>query len=141
MDYVASEMALDLAKVRPALEARGIKFYGTLYLPPGEYGLRVLVRNATTGRAGVAATRLSVPVIPGGAPRVLPPLFPDTVDRLDHGAREPARRRADAGGGLSLRAGRRVVHPFRRAPPSGTARRLGSPSSRTTSEPRAGPPT
>ena len=78
VDYVASEMALDLAKVRPALEARGIKFYGTLYLPPGDYGLRVLVRNATTGRAGVASTRLSVPAIPGGAPRVLPPLFPDT---------------------------------------------------------------
>lgn len=77
VDYVASEMALDLAKVRPALEARGIRFYGTLYLPPGDYGLRVLVRNATTGRAGVAATRVSVPAIPGGEPRVLPPFFPD----------------------------------------------------------------
>jgi VWFA-related protein len=75
VDYVASELALDLAKVRPSLEAGGLKFYGTLYLPPGDYGLRVLVRNTSTGRAGVASERLAVPAIPGGAPSVLPPFF------------------------------------------------------------------
>jgi hypothetical protein len=80
-DYVASELALDLAKVRPTLEASGIKFYGTLYLPPGEYGLRVLVRNTTTGRAGVSSARLSVPAMPGGAPSVLPPFFPEAAGR------------------------------------------------------------
>jgi len=78
VDYVASELSLDLAKVRPALEASGIKFYGTLYLPPGDYGLRVLVRNASTGRAGVASERLTVPAIPGGAPSVLPPFFSES---------------------------------------------------------------
>jgi hypothetical protein len=77
IDYLASEMALDLGKVRKALEARGVKFYGTLYLPPGDYGLRVLVRNSTTGHSGAADARLSVPSIPGGDPRVLPPFFPD----------------------------------------------------------------
>ncbi|HEY2797826.1 MAG TPA: VWA domain-containing protein [Thermoanaerobaculia bacterium] len=75
MDYVASELALDLGKVRASLEASGLKFYGTLYLPPGEYGLRVLVRNASTGRAGIASERLTVPPIPGGPPSVLPPFF------------------------------------------------------------------
>jgi VWFA-related protein len=78
-DYVASELALELAKVRPTLQASGLKFYGTLYMPPGEYGLRVLVRNTTTGRAGVSATRLSVPAIPGGAPSVLPPFFSEAA--------------------------------------------------------------
>src|SRR5262249_23212608 len=73
VDYVASELALDIPKVRPTLEASGLKFYGTLYLPPGDYGLRVLVRNTSTGHAGVAAAHLAVPAIPGGAPSVLPP--------------------------------------------------------------------
>ena len=80
-DYAASEMTLDLAKVRQPLEAGGLKFYATLYLPAGEYGVRVLVRNTTTGRFGVAAARVPVPAIPGGAPTVLPPFFPEAADR------------------------------------------------------------
>ena len=97
-DYVASEIALDLSKVRPTLEASGLKFYGTLYLPPGEYGLRVLVRNTSTGHAGVAAARLTVPAIPGGAPSVLPPSSPtEPTGRLADGARDAPRRRAARG--------------------------------------------
>ncbi len=80
-DYQASEMTLDLAKVRSNLEAGGLKFYGTLYLPPGQYGVRALVRNGTTGRSGVFSTSVSVPEIPGGAPTVLPPLFEEAPGR------------------------------------------------------------
>ena len=98
VDYVASELSLDLAKVRPTLEASGLKFYGTLYLPPGDYGLRVLVRNASTGRAGVASERLTVPAIPGGAPSVLPPFFSDA-----------------SGGWLMIRATPRADAPARPA--------------------------
>lgn len=97
-DYVACELALELSKVRPTLEASGVKFYGTLYLPPGDYGLRVLVRNTTTGRAGVAAARLTVPAIPGGSPSVLPPFFPES-----------------AGGWLMVRATPRADAPARPA--------------------------
>ncbi|MGH9368753.1 MAG: hypothetical protein ACRD3M_13890, partial [Thermoanaerobaculia bacterium] len=74
-DYLASEMTLDLAKLRASLEAGGIKFYATLYVPPGQYGVRALVRNGTTGHSGVFAASCSVPEIPGGAPTVLPPFF------------------------------------------------------------------
>jgi hypothetical protein len=74
-DYVTSEMTLDLAKVWASLESGGLKFYGTLYLPPGKYGVRALVRNGTTGRSGVFSTSFAVPQMPGGAPTVLPPLF------------------------------------------------------------------
>ena len=81
VDYVASEIGLDLSKTRKALESGGLKFYGTLYLPPGDYDLRVLVRNAATGRSGVVAARLAVPAMPGGAPTVLPPLFPEEPGR------------------------------------------------------------
>ncbi len=80
-DYVASDVSLDLAKVRPALEAGGIKFYGTLYLPPGDYGVRVLARNTATGRAGVFSARVTVPAMPGGPPVVLPPFFEEPAGR------------------------------------------------------------
>ena len=97
-DYAAAEVALDLAKTRESLAAGGVKFYGTLYLPPGEYGVRVLARNAATGRAGVFAARVVVPAMPGGAPTVLPPFFQEPAGRwvmvrakprADAPAREP----------------------------------------------------
>jgi VWFA-related protein len=81
VDYAATEMTLELSKVRKSLEAGGLKFYATLYLPAGEYGVRVLVRNTATERFGVARARLSVPVIPGGVPSVLPPFFPEASGR------------------------------------------------------------
>ncbi|MEP6993187.1 MAG: VWA domain-containing protein [Acidobacteriota bacterium] len=77
VDYAAAQMTLELSKVRASLESGGLKFYATLYLPAGEYGVRVLVRNTASGRFGVAQAPLSVPAIPGGAPSVLPPFFPD----------------------------------------------------------------
>ena len=80
-DYVVSEMTLELAKVRGGLEAGGLKFYGTLYLPPGEYGIHVLVREPATGKAGVYAVEVRVPEIPGGAATVLPPFFPEPAGR------------------------------------------------------------
>jgi len=80
-DYAATEVALDLARVRAGLESFGLKFYGTLYLPPGEYGVRVLARNGSTGRAGVFSAHVLVPMIPGGAPAILPPFFEDAPGR------------------------------------------------------------
>ncbi len=80
-DYIASEMTLDLSKVRSSLESGGLKFYGTLYLPAGRYGIRALVRNGTTGRSGVFSTSFSIPEMPGGAPTVLPPFFEELPGR------------------------------------------------------------
>ena len=80
-DYVATEMTLDLAKTRQSLAAGGLKFYGTLYLPPGDFTVRALVRNSTTGRSGVFTARVTVPGIPGGAPTVLPPFFAEPAGR------------------------------------------------------------
>ena len=80
-DYLASEMTIDLAKVRTSLEAGGLKFYGTLYLPPGRYAVRALVRNSSSGRAGVFGASVAVPTIPGGPPTLLPPLFQEAPGR------------------------------------------------------------
>ena len=80
-DYVSQEMTLDLARVKPTLQAGGIKFVGTLFLPEGDYTIRSLVRSASTGRWAVNTTRVKVPPIPGGPAVVLPPFFPDRSGR------------------------------------------------------------
>lgn len=74
-DYITSAMELDLSKVRSALESGGIRYYGTLYLPPGDYGVRALVRDSATGRSSLASAAVHVPKMPGGSPTVLPPVF------------------------------------------------------------------
>lgn len=80
-DYTTQELSLELAKVRTMLEGGGIKYYATLFVPPGEYTLRVLARNAATGRSAVVAQNLSVPVFPGGATTLLAPFFPEAPGR------------------------------------------------------------
>jgi VWFA-related protein len=80
-DYLTQQMSLDLAKVKSQLESGGIKFYGTLSLPPGEYTVRTLVRNGNSGRSSVTATRLQVNQVPGVAAVVLPPFFREPAGR------------------------------------------------------------
>ncbi len=80
-DYVTQELNLELAKVRSMLEGGGIKYYATLFVPPGEYTLRVLARNTGTGRSAVVAQAISVPAIPGGAATLLAPFFPEAPGR------------------------------------------------------------
>ena len=79
-DYLSQEMTLDLARVRGSLESGGIKFYGALTLPPGDYTIRTLVRDAASGRAAVSAAPVRVPSA-GGPALVLPPFFPDRSGR------------------------------------------------------------
>ena len=55
--YVAQTIGLDVAKVGAGLQQSGLKFFGHLDLPPGEYRLRALVRNGATGAATVEACR------------------------------------------------------------------------------------
>lgn len=76
-DYIGQTMGLDVGKVRPALEASGVKFFGELDLAPGEYILRVLVRDAQSGRSSTRALPLSVPEFGSGVPTLAMPLFPE----------------------------------------------------------------
>ena len=75
--YVAQSVGLDLKKVGAQLRASGIKFFGHIDLAPGEYALRVLVRNANTGNYGLQVLPLSVPAKTAAAPYLLPPFFPE----------------------------------------------------------------
>lgn len=76
-DYFGQTMGLDLGKVRPAMEASGVKFFGELDLAPGEYILRVLVRDAQSGRSVTRVVPVSVPEFGSGSPTLAMPLFPE----------------------------------------------------------------
>jgi hypothetical protein len=80
-DFFAQVVGLDLATSREAIARSGLKYYGHLNLTPGEYLVRVLVRNAETGRTGVEAVRLSIPAFGQREPAVLPPFFLDPPGR------------------------------------------------------------
>src|SRR6266540_2632093 len=77
MDYLTQEITLDLKLARAKLETGGIKYYGTLFLPPGQYTLRTLVRNASTGRSALSTAVLKVTTTPGGPPTALSYFFQD----------------------------------------------------------------
>ena len=74
-DYLFHTINLDLTKVRGQLEKTGVKYYGEMNLPPGDYTLRVLVRNNETGRFGISVTPLAVPA--SADLFTSPPLFLD----------------------------------------------------------------
>jgi VWFA-related protein len=75
-DYLFHTIGLDLTKAEAMLRRSGVKYYGEMSLPRGEYTLRVLVRNNDTGRTGVTITPLAVSEGVND-PFLLPPLFVD----------------------------------------------------------------
>jgi VWFA-related protein len=77
-DFVTQKVGLDLKKGRAAVLATGVKYYGHLELPPGDYRVRVLVRDAETGRTGVQTMPLQVPAYAEARPVLLPPFFIET---------------------------------------------------------------
>ncbi len=74
-DTLFQKLSLDLRKVRDKLRGSGVKYYGSLSLPPGKYAVRSLVRVAETDRKGFARTDVVVPA--ANEVELLPPLFPD----------------------------------------------------------------
>ncbi len=89
-DFLSREMRFDLARYRDRIESRGMKFYGDLALPPGDYSLRVLARNRVTGITGSRALELNVPGFQERTPVLLPPLFPEEAGKwvLVHNSRD-----------------------------------------------------
>jgi VWFA-related protein len=100
-DFLTQKVALDVKKGRQAVLAGGVKYYGHLELPAGDYRVRVLVRDAETGRTGVQTAPLRVPAYAVAQPLLLPPFFMET-----RGGWVMVRERtADSGQGS-------VVYPF-----------------------------
>jgi hypothetical protein len=80
-DFFSQSLRFELAKVIPLLDRTGLKFFGHLDLPPGDYSLRVLVRNAGNGDYGLSSEQLSVPAFDRSPPMLLPPFFAENPGR------------------------------------------------------------
>lgn len=80
-DFVSQTIGLDLAKVETALRQSGLKFFGHLDLAPGDYSVRVLVRNGATGAAGLEVATVHVPSFAAADPVLLPALFPEPAGK------------------------------------------------------------
>lgn len=75
-DFFTQLVSLNLsAEGREAMMQSGLKYYGHLTLEPGDYLVRVLVRNTATGRTGVESLQVSVPDYAAASPQLLPPFF------------------------------------------------------------------
>ncbi len=75
--FFSEVVSLDMGKGREGIEEGGIKYYGHFDLEPGDYRVRVLVRNADTGRTVVSTTPIHVPTYTPADPVLLPPFFMD----------------------------------------------------------------
>jgi hypothetical protein len=71
---------IDLSRLGPDLERSGLKYVGELDLPPGEYALRALVRNAGTGEVGLRSIPIAIPDFSQRQDLLLPPLLPEPAD-------------------------------------------------------------
>jgi hypothetical protein len=80
-DFFTRRLGLKVEAAREALLAGGLKYYGHLELEPGEYLLRVLVRNGATGEQSLDLLPLSVPDWSDDRAVLLSPFFPETENR------------------------------------------------------------
>ena len=74
-DFFSEVVTLDMGRGRQGIEEGGIKYYGHFDLTPGNYRVRVLVRNADTGRTVVTMAPVQVPAYAATDPVLLPPFF------------------------------------------------------------------
>lgn len=81
-DHLFQTLQFDLAKVGEKLRAGGVKYYGRFNLDPGQYTVRVLVRDSGAGTSGLTLGQVTVPDFALAELALLPPLVPDmTPDR------------------------------------------------------------
>ncbi len=80
-DFFTQMVGLDVGKNRQALIRTGLKYYGHLELAPGDYRIRVLVRNGGSGRTAVESIPLSIPPYESSQAIVLPPFFVEQPGR------------------------------------------------------------
>jgi VWFA-related protein len=75
------ELRVDPGRSSGVLASGGLKYYGHFELAPGDYVLRVLVRQAGDGRMGAARLPLIVPDYSDPRATLLPPFFFDPPGR------------------------------------------------------------
>ena len=104
-DFLSQTLGLDLTKIGPEFKDKGLKFFGHFDLLPGDYSIRVLVRNGVTGASSLRVAPVHVPA--PGQPALLPAFFPDGTKWL-------LAKEAPRGGG----EGKTPAYPFVTGPDS-----------------------
>ncbi|HKR66507.1 MAG TPA: VWA domain-containing protein [Thermoanaerobaculia bacterium] len=72
-DFLQQRVSLDLAKAGETIRKSGVRYFGTLRLPPGNYSVKALVRVEETGKIGLVRSDVTVPQFDTAT--VLPPVF------------------------------------------------------------------
>lgn len=78
-DSLFQRLTLDAERLAPKLSAAGVKYFGTLSLPPGTYAIKTLVRLPELGKAGFTREDLVVPQT--NTVQMTRPLFFDDTSR------------------------------------------------------------
>jgi VWFA-related protein len=81
LDFFTQLVSLDVSRGKESFIQGGVKYYGQLFLEPGDYMVRVLIRNSLTGRTGVETVGVAVPSYESQPAVILPPLFLEPQDR------------------------------------------------------------
>jgi len=81
LDFFTQLVSLDVSRGKESFMHGGVKYYGQLFLEPGDYLVRVLVRNSITGRTGVETVTVDVPRYDTQPAVLLPPLFLEPQNR------------------------------------------------------------
>jgi len=76
-DFFTQRLRVDLATFGDKLAKGGLKMFGDLNLPVGDYSLRLFVHEARFGLYSTRAATLRIPSFSASQPTVLPPLFPE----------------------------------------------------------------
>lgn len=77
-DFFSKTIGVNVDAAGQAFSDTGLKFYGSIELPAGEYDLRLLVVEAISGRSNLRIVPLEVPDFSAGVAELMPPLVPDT---------------------------------------------------------------
>ncbi len=72
-DYLQQRISFDLAKAGETLRTGGLRYFGTLRLPPGDFAVKTVARLEESGLVGFDRKDVSVPAF--DKPTVLPPAF------------------------------------------------------------------
>jgi VWFA-related protein len=75
--FITQRLNVNVGQLRAALRRSGLKFFGDLELPSGDYSLRVLIRETRTGLTASRSIPLRVQLAETGKASLLPPLFPE----------------------------------------------------------------
>ncbi len=78
--FVAEAFAVDVQELGEAVWQRGLKYYGHLELPPGEYRLRTVVRNFQSASSALREMKLEIPAFDAlRQPFILPVFQPPSA--------------------------------------------------------------